>query len=294
MRKRSVALVLITIILSYPTLAAAISDEQLKLLNSSVIEMCRGGTMTGSKTHIEARAKQSIITVKDDPMSKIGVDLILSTDEWNGLQVLINDPTQYNECVQYTMDLLVPMLSNKQNIDKDLNARITYIRSPIFCERLRYVIAQAPNKFDEWRKTTDNNDTWYVGPYLMGNPEALGMMHSKKMKGEGALVIKYHDDLYFYEPLVLIHQSKDAETGLVFNQVKKAIDECITYSAFYSVKNVSVRGHSYFLSNGTATWSFNKTGFLGFVLDTFDAFLANYEIKLVNARQISFRVYAPN
>ena len=66
--------------------------------------------------------------------------------------------------------------------------------------------------------------------------------------------------VHFDEPLVVTHRfSANAETGLIINQIKRAISECFTYKYFRRVKKVRYSGGPSTLSNGMPYWSFNKT-----------------------------------
>ena len=159
--------------------------------------------------------------------------------------------------------VLVPALEIKRNVDKDLNARIEYIKSPIFCERLRYVISEAPYEFVEWRHRPgampENRFPALIGPYVMGNPEALGMTQSKGLPSKDAEINIIEDSkrIYFNERFVVTKMfSANALTGLVFNQdLPVQWTNALTVKSFPSIKDVEYRGGQYrVLEGGSICW----------------------------------------
>jgi len=160
------------------------SLDEFQVLKSAVIELCRGGTISGSITRIQLTGGSNVLRVRGILEDGMPVDIEIESQQWNGIEALIGDPNRYGQCVQYTLNIVVPALQVSKNIDTDLNARLDYIRSIEFCERLQYVVAQAPSAFSEWRRGSESADgVRLIGSYLMGNPEALNMVS----KGSGQL-----------------------------------------------------------------------------------------------------------
>ncbi len=294
--------VLLTLIcISITTNAADITTAELAALKSTVIEICRGGTLNGNISHSTVRSKK-VISVRNLTEGVSGLDFAMTFEKWNGIKVLINNPSQYSKCVEKLLGILAPSYANKKNIDKDLNARVEYIRSQQFCERLRYVVAQAPFEFKEWRVgqgvASKSGRLWKIGPYIMDNAGALGMTQSSDLALNDAVIseILERGKVYFSEPIVFTHRfNANAEVGLLIDNIKKAVDNCFTYKYFYKVKKVRLAGGPYEFKNGMPYWSFDKTGFLGAVVDSFIVTLNAYDLDFMGewTKVISLNVHAP-
>ena len=173
---------------------------------------------------------------------------------------------------------------------------MTYIQSPVFCTRLRYIVSLAPLDFSELRHgiSTKNESSavWALGPYIMGNPEKLGLRMDKGY--QGAYVRYYYNlsNYIFSENLLYTAQfGLNSETGLIFKQTEKAIDDCFTFKAFYSIKNVRLRGGPFTYEKGGVWWSFNETSLNGFSKNSFNVTL-NLR-NLATTQYFDLAVYAP-
>lgn len=159
----------------------AIEFEEYVALKNATIELCRGGTLEV----IERRTEGVFEDVdpgdvlrqayEDVPINQIRI----IESQWSGILALIGEPNQYTECVQHALETLIPALKEERNIATDLNARIKYIRSNEFCERLRVVIDDGLKDYIRWKqfpgKATEYGEKWAHRPFLMANPEILGM-----------------------------------------------------------------------------------------------------------------------
>jgi len=105
-----IAVVLLTMM--HPSIGIAMSDVELHSLRTAIIEMCRGGTLTGSGVHVDAKTKKNIVTISGLLEDK--TEVTLKADEWNGIQAFIQNPNKYTECTEYALGLLVPVLENKK------------------------------------------------------------------------------------------------------------------------------------------------------------------------------------
>lgn len=294
---------LLTILISFSSASNGtdISPAELKALRSTVIEICRGGTLQGKISYSTVKTK-NVITIKNLTEGSSDIDFVLSTEQWSGVKVLINNPVQYSACVKKLLGILAPSYAIKKNIDKDLNARVEYIRSQQFCERLRYVVSRAPFDFEEWRDgsgiSSGRAKKWRIGPFVMGNPEALGMTQSSDLELNYAVITEYKDrkQTVFSEPIVFTHRFKaNNEIGLLVENIRKAVDRCITYKYFYGVKKVRYRGGPYEFKNGMPYWSFDKTGFLGASVKGFIVTLNTYDLDYMGewTKVVSINVHAP-
>ena len=286
----------------YSSPASAISEIELASLENAVVGTCRGGTHAGSATRIETRTRKNIVTVRNLFKDENNVDVVVSSEEWNGIKVLTQTPEEYSRCVRVLMEVLVPKLTIKRNIDKDLNARMQYIRSPVFCDRLRYVISQAPSQFSKLRrgpgKSSGNSIEWSMAPYLMGNPEKLGMVGQKDVLLQEASVNKDRtkQTYYFHEPLAFTHRfSANAETGLIIDQTKRAVDQCFYNTNFHNVDDVRYSGGPYRFKDGDPYWSFDETGFLGASVGSFIVAIGSYALMMFGEQThiVYLNVHAP-
>jgi len=129
-----------------------------------------------------------------------------------------------------------------------------YIRSSEFCERLRYVVSQAPIDFAEWHKGPGIKSKsirypsakWLIGPYIMGNPKASGMIGGNKelLKNDAEISISTIDWRFeFSELLIITHRfNADTETGIITDQIKEIITKCLTSNRYDFTKNVKYMG----------------------------------------------------
>lgn len=284
---------------SFISSASDLSPQELNALRTTVISICRGGTLEGYESHSTLSTRQVIPS--RDANNQI-IEYVLTNEQWRGVKVLINKPEHYAVCVEKLFAILEPSLVKKKNIDKDLNARISYIRSKHFCERLRYVISQAPFQFNEWRRgdgdVINDNRRWKIGPYIMGNASALGMTASPDMLLNDAVITNASDSgkVYFNEPILYTHRfNVSAEAGLLIKNIKDAIDSCITYKYFYDIEKVRYRGGPYKFKNGMPWWDFEETGFWGVSLNSFIVTLNAYELDYLGewTKVISINVHTP-
>jgi len=300
--RKTTSIALISLVAIYSSPSSAISEIELKSLERAVIGTCRGGTHSGSVTRIETSTRKNVVTVRNMFKDEKYVDILVSSEEWNGIQALTQSPKEYSRCVQHLMAILVPKLKIKRDIDKDLNARMEYIRSPVFCERLGYVISRAPSKFAEWRqgpgKSSSNSVEWPMVPYLMGNPEKLGMVQQGNAPLQEATVNKSgaNQTYYFNEPLVFTHRfSANTETGLIIDQTKKAVDRCLYNTNFSRIDDVRYAGGPYKFKDGAPYWSFDETGFLGVTKGSFIVTIGSYGLPMFGEQTqiIYLNVHSP-
>lgn len=91
--------------------ADALEVSQLPELRKTVIEMCRGGTTSGSSSRFEVigNAQGSVVVLKG--LAKGGADakVQFTKEEWDGIKVLQN-PDTYSQCVTSTLDALLKKL----------------------------------------------------------------------------------------------------------------------------------------------------------------------------------------
>ncbi|BAM88590.1 hypothetical protein S58_25840 [Bradyrhizobium oligotrophicum S58] len=251
--------------------------------------MCRGGTLTGSSVGVEVTGRTNDVIIKG--LSRDSSDQVvihLNSTEWNGIRALTTQPSEYSECVQYTLNLLIPALKIKRDFDRDVNARLAYIDSAEFCERLGHVISQAPRYFNEWRHSQR------IGPYLMANPEVLNMTQSGRSKTARIITINSHDEerLVFIEQIVsTANFSVDADTGLIVDRIAKSLDECFK-SKLIGDKVGYPRTWHHVLPSGILWWRFEHQ-------ESFWGETKNIEVQLdatsyrVGDHSIDIRVYSP-
>ncbi|BAM88589.1 ankyrin repeat domain-containing protein [Bradyrhizobium oligotrophicum S58] len=92
--------------------ASTLTSTELFKLRSAIIEMCRGGTIEGrsSKIAVEATAKGTIVVIKGLLEGGGDAKAELKKEQWSGIAALAN-PEGYSQCVQKSLDILVPSLS---------------------------------------------------------------------------------------------------------------------------------------------------------------------------------------
>lgn len=137
---RALVLALVAIGAFIPITCLAMSTEQIDSLKLSVIEMCRGGMTERTRIHVEALSRGSLVTIENVFESEGNAEILLSTDIWSGIEALMIDDSKYIICVQYSLDVRVPAITTKRNIDTDIYAPMEYIESPVFCNNLVYAI----------------------------------------------------------------------------------------------------------------------------------------------------------
>jgi hypothetical protein len=91
--------------------AFAMDTTTLFKLRSAVIEMCRGGTIQGktSKINATASATGTVVVIKNLLEGGGDAKAEITNEQWNGIQALIN-PTDYTKCVESSLNILVPAL----------------------------------------------------------------------------------------------------------------------------------------------------------------------------------------
>ena len=109
MMKRAIWIVALSFV-AHPS-AFALDASQLRELRTNVIEMCRGGTITGegSKINVVASAEGKIVIIKKLMEGGADAKVDLTNEQWNGIKVLIN-PDTYTQCATEAMRLFLPAL----------------------------------------------------------------------------------------------------------------------------------------------------------------------------------------
>lgn len=280
----------------------ALTPAEFQTLQTAVVEICRGGTTSGNLTRTEVRGQRRLLTVNGLFESGSDAEVTLTTEQWDGIQTLIIDSQDYVQCATDISQLLAPIIDAVRNIDTDLNVRLEYITSPIFCDRLRHVVEQAPQDFSQWRSgsptRSGTTSTWTLEPFLMGDPSELGMTENPASSLKRAEINATNDsDLYFREALVYtaLFQAQD-EASFIFDRISDAINSCFTFRYFDSVRGVRLSGGPYRGSSGSHYWSFDETGRIGQTRESFLVWLSSLRLSepgLVTDI-IEVRVHAPD
>jgi len=89
----------------------ALNTQQLQYLQRAVLEMCRGGNIEGnlSKISVTTSAKGKIVVIKGMLEGGLDASAEVTKEQWDGIKVLAN-PDNYSQCVESTLNLLVPKL----------------------------------------------------------------------------------------------------------------------------------------------------------------------------------------
>jgi hypothetical protein len=105
----------LSLILLASGIASALDMAQLRELRTAVLEMCRGGTVSGSSSRFEVQvnAKGNLVILKGVGEAGADAKVQLSKEQWTGIQALAN-PEHYSECVTHTVDTLTRELNNQK------------------------------------------------------------------------------------------------------------------------------------------------------------------------------------
>lgn len=273
--------------------AKALDAEELQALKAEVLQMCRGGTLTGSKIRSQRISGGRMVTFGD--LLKSPEQTFVSETQWRGIEAIAGNHADYAACAERLVSVLAPAIQFKRNADTNLNARLEYLQSAAFCDRLIYVISRAPTNFAEWRSVSGRGQA--IGRYLMADVASLQMTSNAASSVDVARIeVGTNGEVNFYEPLVYTHRfSAGQDAGFILKRVEKAIDACLTPRAFRSTPNVRYRGGPYKTNRGSTYWSFDETGTLGFAKRDFDVWLRMLSAEELNlpTNQIYIHIDAP-
>lgn len=104
-----------------PTIAEALTIEQMNAVKDAVIELCRGGTLEGNATNYVIEGKGEIKSVIIPKLLDAGVkgQVTFSEGEWKGIQASIPkepDQSAWNECATQITALFTEKLQNIASI----------------------------------------------------------------------------------------------------------------------------------------------------------------------------------
>lgn len=98
----------------------ALTIEQLQEVKTTVVEICRGGTITGDHQafSIKGAADGKVVVIKKLAELGINGEIQFSRNEWEGIVALVpkdGDPKEYTHCVDNVFPIIIRELNSNGN-----------------------------------------------------------------------------------------------------------------------------------------------------------------------------------
>jgi hypothetical protein len=102
------------------SLSYAITDNEVKIVKDSVLELCRGGTDKGNSSSILVEGKGNVTTVMFKKLADVGLsgEAKFSKDEWDGIKPLLPenfDSNAYVKCITDLTPIFLAKFSTTEN-----------------------------------------------------------------------------------------------------------------------------------------------------------------------------------
>ena len=102
------------LLLTFSSFAYAMTQEEVKIVSDSVLEICRGGSHKGEDSSIEIKGEGNAKVVVFKKLANLGLsgEATFSKKEWNGIKPLLPESFDSKAYVKCVMDL-TPIFLNK-------------------------------------------------------------------------------------------------------------------------------------------------------------------------------------
>lgn len=112
--------IIVFFLLSFSTQSYALTAEEAKIVRESVIEICRGGSLTGKSSSIQVKAEGKVTTVLFKKLAEAGLngEAKFSKEEWEGIKPLVPetfDSNAYVKCVTELTPKFLEKFSSSQS-----------------------------------------------------------------------------------------------------------------------------------------------------------------------------------